>query len=319
MEESSSATDVELTDTAFEATPDEVQQRIEDEVASFLQLLRECEEPAMSVTSRASNNAVFCKREKHIRLGTTTVKRKLSDGKRYQGMWKVLQACYALMKERKTVNQRELYYLNTDMFATQRECDDCIRDCIALLHVPRDVLGITATPKGYVSGRLLYSLGDAENWTDLSSVSPLSIAYSMVQHMQLKSDAKLILVVEKDGIFKRLIEDRFFDTLPCILITGRGFPDFATRLLLHHLYTELHLPVFGLCDWNPYGMSLLMTYIVGSLASGLETYRYCVPITWIGLHYEDIIDLHLPDSIRQPFTKMDDSKCCALSTYVSKE
>ena len=115
MEESSSATDVELTDTAFEATPDEVQQRIEDEVASFLQLLRECEEPVMSVTSRASNNAVFCKREKHIRLGTTTVKRKLSDGKRYQGMWKVLQACYALMKERKTVNQRELYYLNTDV------------------------------------------------------------------------------------------------------------------------------------------------------------------------------------------------------------
>lgn len=56
--------------------------------------------------------------------------------------------------------------------------------------------------------RLLYSLGDAENWTDLSSVSPLSIAYSMVQHMQLKSDAKLILVVEKDGIFKRLVEDR---------------------------------------------------------------------------------------------------------------
>ena len=106
---------MELTDTAFEATPDEVQQRIEDEVASFLQLLRECEEPAMSVTSRANNNAVFCKREKHIRLGTTTVKRKLSDGKRYQGMWKVLQACYALMKERKTVNQRELYYLNTDV------------------------------------------------------------------------------------------------------------------------------------------------------------------------------------------------------------
>lgn len=115
MEESSSATDVELTDTAFDATPGEVQQRIEDEVASFLQLLRECEEPAMSVTSRANNNAIFCKREKHIRLGTTTVKRKLSDGKRYQGMWKVLQACYALMKERKTVNQRELYYLNTDV------------------------------------------------------------------------------------------------------------------------------------------------------------------------------------------------------------
>lgn len=39
------------------------------------------------------------------------------------------------------------------MFASQRECDECIQECIALLRVPRDALGITATSKGYVTGR----------------------------------------------------------------------------------------------------------------------------------------------------------------------
>ena len=125
MEESSSATDVELTDTAFEATPGYVKQRIEDEVMRFLELLGKDEEPAMLVTSRGNNNAIFCKKEKHIRLGKTTVKRKLSNGKRYQGVWKVLQVCYTLMKEQKSVNQRELYYLNTDvtlLLYVQRRC-----------------------------------------------------------------------------------------------------------------------------------------------------------------------------------------------------
>jgi hypothetical protein len=41
--------------------------------------------------------------------------------------------------------------------------------------------------------------------------------------------ARFILVVEKDAIFQRLVEDRLFEALPCILITGRGMPDIASR------------------------------------------------------------------------------------------
>lgn len=68
-------------------------------------------------------------------------------------------------------------------------------------------------------------------------------------------------------------------------------------------------------------MALLMTYILGSFASGLEvgnddplqeTYRYCVHLKWIGLHYKDIVSLHLPDSVREPFSKVDRIKCRAL-------
>jgi meiotic recombination protein SPO11 len=44
-----------------------------------------------------------------------------------------------------------------------------------------------------------------------------------------QSEARYILVVEKDAVFQRLSEDRFFMTVPSILITAKGFPDLATR------------------------------------------------------------------------------------------
>jgi meiotic recombination protein SPO11 len=37
------------------------------------------------------------------------------------------------------------------------------------------------------------------------------------------------LLVEKDAAFQRLAEDRFFNTYPCIIITGKGEADLATR------------------------------------------------------------------------------------------
>lgn len=115
MENCDSLADAELTDTQFDATPEEVKAMIEDTVAALMIQLRDSEEPTLSVVARTNKNAIFCKKEQQVRLGNNTVKRKLSDGKRFQGMWKILHACYSLMKEHKSVNQRELYYLNTDV------------------------------------------------------------------------------------------------------------------------------------------------------------------------------------------------------------
>ena len=78
--------------------------------------------------------------------------------------------------------------------------------------------------------------------------------------------------------------------MPCIMITGRVFPDLATRALTHFLSVTLRLPVLGLCDWNPYGMALLMTYILGSLASGLEVGFAKVDSQDISLLCEDDMD-----------------------------
>jgi hypothetical protein len=43
----------------------------------------------------------------------------------------------------------------------------------------------------------------------------------------IQSDAQCIIVAEKEGVYTRLSEDRFFDRVPCILVTGKGTPYFV--------------------------------------------------------------------------------------------
>ena len=44
------------------------------------------------------------------------------------------------------------------------------------------------------------------------------------------SQARCVLVVEKDSVFRRLIDDEFPQRcLPCVLITACGFPDLVRR------------------------------------------------------------------------------------------
>mmetsp|Transcript_529 Transcript_529/g.1242 ORF Transcript_529/g.1242 Transcript_529/m.1242 type:complete len:100 (+) Transcript_529:984-1283(+) len=50
--------------------------------------------------------------------------------------------------------------------------------------------------------------------------------------LETNTEAKYLLVIEKQGIFLRLCEDSFHLRLPCILVTGCGYPDIATRSLV---------------------------------------------------------------------------------------
>ena len=46
----------------------------------------------------------------------------------------------------------------------------------------------------------------------------------------IQSDAEFVILVEKEAAYMRLAEDRFYNKYPCIIITGKGQPDVATRL-----------------------------------------------------------------------------------------
>lgn len=139
------------------------------------------------------------------------------------------------------------------------------------------------------------------------------------QPFQISSrNAKCILVIEKEGVYTRLSEDRFYDKFPCILVTGKGYPDLATRALVYTLHTELGLPVYGLCDCNPYGIGVLQTYRRGSPRMGLDgTERYGVPIQWVGLRPSQVYVMRsgssaLPSNVFQALTDLDRKKIARL-------
>lgn len=53
--------------------------------------------------------------------------------------------------------------------------------------------------------------------------------------IEVSDDVRCILVIEKEGIFHRLCEDKFHIRYPCVLVCGCGFPDIATRALVSML------------------------------------------------------------------------------------
>ena len=170
------------------------------------------------------------------------------------------------------------------------EVNASIQDCVALLSVPRACLGITCASRGAVAGRL--QLKEDNAWTDLAASArghaiPGDMAW--VASAVLRSDAAYVLVVEKDAVFNRLLQERACERLGAVMLTARGQPDLASRAFLARLSQLLpHAPVLGVVDWNPSGVLILATYRVGSLRMGLEAGRYAVPVRWLAARAADL-------------------------------
>ncbi|PKA61686.1 Meiotic recombination protein SPO11-1 [Apostasia shenzhenica] len=111
----------------------------------------------------------------------------------------------------------------------------------------------------------------------------------------IASVAQYILVVEKETVFQRLANDNFCTTNCCIVITGRGYPDVPTRRFLQHLVSQLHLPVYCLVDFDPYGFDILATYRFGSMNLAYDAKLLRVlEICWLGVFPSDFDEFHLP-------------------------
>lgn len=119
------------------------------------------------------------------------------------------------------------------------------------------------------------------------------------------SRSRQIVVVEKDGVFRRLVEERFYDTYACILVTGVGVPDMPTRACVAHLERELQIPVYALVDWNPWGLAIVLCYKLGSARLGTEAKRYTVDVKWLGLRASQVARLGVGQAGLQALTARD--------------
>lgn len=202
---------------------------------------------------------------------------------------RVLRTSYELLSTGRTCTYREFYYLHAEFFGNQLEANAAVLAVGARLGLLRHELGFLAAPRGWFMGPVavdVVSPGTAAGCDDsgpcaphksasaralgldhFSQHGPRSVPPAAVSHPVriVNHGANFILVVEKECIFRRLVEDGFWrgegggGLGPCLLLTGCGFPDLATRALLWHIHDALpHVPIFGLSDWNPYGMAIMM-------------------------------------------------------------
>ncbi|CAL5008342.1 unnamed protein product [Urochloa decumbens] len=287
-------------------TPAEVRARIEVAVLNFLAALASPTSPAISVLPLINRTSANCSLRSGLLSDVSSVylsyafcKRSLmreSTATAFVRVWKVMEMCYKILGEGKMVHQRELFYkLLSDSpkyFSCQRHVNRAIQDVVSLLRCTRQSLGVMASSRGALIGRLVLHEPDEEQ-IDCSILGASGHAITgdlnVLSRLNLSSDARYIIVVEKDAIFQRLAEDRLYNQLPCILITAKGYPDLATRFILHRLsQTFPNTPIFALVDWNPAGLAILCTYKYGSISMGLESYRYACNVKWLGLRGEDL-------------------------------
>ncbi|KAI9989330.1 hypothetical protein PInf_019608 [Phytophthora infestans] len=310
-------------------TREDVLLRIEALAAEFLETLSTGKVLELEALKRHSSAMIYDHENQRQTHGNETrlVKLNRQGGRRYTGIWLILQTAHALLAENKTATQRDVYYLHP-FFKGQNEADEAILDAGSILGIPRGSMNIVAATKGCFTGDI--SILRNGNWRQFGSGEEVSITHELLQikpHdmyviyvanaselmeedylvplLFRRSNATCILVIEKDGIFNRLREDKFFETVPSILITGRGFPDLATRAFVNLLSNALGIPVLGLCDCNPFGLSIMLTYKLGSARMPLDSLRYAVDIKWVGVRPSQVSHLGLPTSSFKALTRKD--------------
>ncbi|WCJ26365.1 Meiotic recombination protein SPO11-2 [Euphorbia peplus] len=286
-------------------TPLEVRARIEVSVLNFLRILTS-PDPAISdlpLIKRKSSNSKISRGLltdlSSIFLSHSSSTRsmmRMNAAKAFVRVWKVMEECFRILVLEKRVTQRELFYRllcsSPEYFSSQLQVNRTIQDVVSLLRCSRFSLGIMASSRGLLAGRLLIQEPNQEavDCTECgSSGYAISGDLNLLDKLLMKTDARYIIVVEKHAIFQRLAEDRVFNQIPSILITAKGYPDIATRFLLHRmsrLFPEL--PILGLVDWNPAGLAILCTFKFGSIGMGLEAYRYACNIKWLGVRGDDL-------------------------------
>jgi meiotic recombination protein SPO11 len=262
----------------------------------------------------------------------------------------VMDFVYLLLSEGSTATLREVFYALKPRIHCQAYSNQLILKLANILGVSRRSLGIVASSKGLMGGCIVITRKktlpsgeeDVETMDGNVMLTPIGMH---ITHEWLERDengttqsgvkvnatttAKVILIIEKEGIFLHLLAARIFEKFPCILVTGKGYPDIATRALVWSLHKELHLPVVGLCDYNPYGIHVLGTYYFSN-RSGIDGgSRYSVPIQWLGLRpshinpikdcFQSFVfqlltdgDLKLIDSLMQGKGYLKDGDCDAI-------
>ena len=188
------------------------------------------------------------------------------------------------------ISLRDIYYSLKYLFKFQHTCNARILDCGSILGLKRYEMNITAASKGFIAGHIKFKFQtnsnsnseSASQWNNcVESSLEGGIAISSlwtscdIDNISVElentpgtfnTNIRYLVVVEKEGIYKRLCEDKFHSRLGCILVTGCGFPDIATRSCVSKLAQKFpQLQVLGICDYNPFGVALLYTYKVSKL------------------------------------------------------
>ncbi len=304
-------------------------QKIEKLAESVLRNVKGGKNPFMEIPIRSLANVKFNERKRLIELGDQRQKRyffNVSMAKKFMQTFLVSDACKELIDSGKTTSIRDLYYMTKhglgdtrqNTFEEQEESDPIIEDLEVTIDALREELHLFATGRGSMVGPM--TIRDSGDSIDLRRMGsggwsvPSIVEEHVVQFT--KSEAKYILLIEKDAVWRRFNEDKYWQREKCVIVTGQGQPPRGVRRLVQRLHTELHLPVYVLVDNDPWGLYIYSVMKQGSINLAYESMRMAVPdARFVGLSSFDKTTFKLPSNVAIPMNEQDQSRAKQMLAY----
>jgi len=286
-------------------------------------------DPYLDVPSRTLSNVRYSPRKRIIEMGTNKNRRQLFNlhqAKSYMQTLLVASGCKTLIGEGKTTSIRGLFYMlkhtiegtREETFDDQSECDPVIEDVEVTLNALREELHLYAQKRGDMVGELtLVDSGDVIDCSRLGSGGygiPSIVEPHVIQFQECK--AKFVLHVEKDTVWQRFNEDKFWRKHHCILTHGAGQPPRGVRRMLFRLHHELKLPVYCLLDNDPWGYYIYSVIKQGSINLAYESGRMAIPdARFLGLRSLDFQRCGLSDSVKIALNDTDRKRARQIASY----
>lgn len=293
-------------------------------------------EPKVEVPTRSSANTKWNKSRGILQMGSATQERQLFNlGQARKFMQTLIhgQGINELIDAGKTLSLRGMYYkgLHTiqgtqgkargsgeKTFDDQTESDGILEDLEVTIGALREELHIFAKKRGTMVGNI--TVIDSGDTIDCRRMGSGGYAIPSICEPEVirfeKVEADFVLHVEKDTVWQRFNEDRFWEQHNCILTEGSGQPPRGVRRLLHRLNKEHGLPIICLLDCDPWGHYIYSVIKQGSISLAFESERLAIPeAKFLGIRAKDYTACDLSDDVQIELNDRDIARAKQIMEY----
>ncbi len=260
--------------------------------------------PSVKMPSRSTDNIYYNPELRQYVLGDRTTRRSARNIRHIRPFTKLVWTGFfarELAKHRKTSTLRDVYYSAQAYevpFKDQPESNSIITDLETVVGFAREDFNVFPEERSAVFGDLTieYTVPGYEgrqlNLT--SHPDGVMIGPALTSAELVKTGAKMVIAIEKGGLFTRFVEEKVHKKFNALLVLTAGQAPRATRHFIQRLNTELNLPVHIFTDGDPWGMHIAMVIISGS-ANAAHLRELTTPdAKWSGVWATDIVDYKLP-------------------------
>jgi len=257
--------------------------------------------PNFDIPIRALSNVSFDTKKRTLVMGNKTSERYFFNSAHVRKFVQTLEvakiAKIQLLDTGKHANLRDVFYqakrtikgTDINIVDDQPESDKAIEDLELLTGFTREQLHINAGKNGFVAGDVtIEDQGDTVNWGKLGS-GGWAIPSNVEDIVFKKVSAKFIIYMEKEAVWERLHEDRFWQKHDCIIMASKGQTTRGIRRLLQRLHKEHKLPIYVLTDLDSWGVYIYSVLKYGSIALAHMAGDSAIPgVKFLGITVDDI-------------------------------